>query len=297
MNRLDSATRARVISCLVDGCSIRATVRITGICKKAVMRLLVDAGTVCAEYQDKALRNLKTRRIQADEVWSWIACKKANVTPEIKEKNPHAGDVWLWVALDADSKLVISHIIGSRTPPTAYEFMKDVASRIQFDDETKPNAERRRVQVTTDGLYWYVDAVDHAFGADVDYAMQQKQFGGSVADKSAEARYSPAKITHIETEVIKGNPNPRHISTSFVERQNWTLRTNLRRYTRLSNGFSRKLENHIAAVALQYFVYNFIRIHRTLRVTPAMAAGVTNRLWEVSDLVALLEAAESKKAA
>jgi hypothetical protein len=145
--------------------------------------------------------------------------------------------------------------------------------------------------------YWYVDAVDHAFGADVDYAMQQKQYGGSPADKSAAVRYSPAKITGVTTEVIKGNPNPRHISTSFVERQNWTVRTNMRRYTRLSNGFSRKLENHVAAVALNYFVYNFIRIHRTLRVTPAMAAGVTNRLWEVSDLVALLEAAESKKAA
>lgn len=158
--------------------------------------------------------------------------------------------------------------------------------------------ERRRVQLTTDGVYcWYVDAVDHAFGNDVDYAQQQKRFGSQPADKSAESRYSPARITHIDTEVIKGNPNPRHISTSYVERQNWTVRTNLRRYTRLSNGFSRKLENHIAAVALQYFVYNFVRIHRTLRVTPAMAAGVTNRFWEVSDLVSLLETAESKKAA
>jgi IS1 family transposase len=297
MNRLTPQTRSQVISCLVDGCSIRGTVRITGVSKKAVMRLLVDAGSVCADYQDKVLRNLAPRRIQADEIWSWITCKKANVTPEIKAKNPHAGDVWLWVALDADTKLVLSHMIGSRTPPTAYDFMLDVASRIKFDDETRPYAERRRVQLTTDGLYWYVHAVDHAFGVDVDYAMQQKQYGGSAADKSAAARYSPAKITSVTTEVIKGNPNPRHISTSFVERQNWTVRTNMRRYTRLSNGFSRKLENHIAAVALNYFVYNFIRIHRTLRVTPAMAAGVTNRLWEVSDLVALLEAAESKKAA
>jgi hypothetical protein len=175
--------------------------------------------------------------------------------------------------------------------------MKDVASRIQFVDPSRPLAEQHRVQLTTDGLYWYVDAVDHAFGANVDYAMQQKEFGGTNVDKSAAARYSPSRITNVTTEVIKGNPNPRHISTSFVERQNWTVRTNLRRYTRLSNGFSRKLENHIAAVALQYFIYNFVRIHRTLRVTPAMAAGVTNRLWEVSDLVALLEADESKKVA
>jgi IS1 family transposase len=297
MNRLTPQTRSQVISCLVDGCSIRATVRITGVSKKAVLRLLVDAGRVCAEYQDSAFRNLKPNRIQIDEVWSWIECKRANVTPKIAARNPHAGDVWLWVALDADTKLVLSHMIGSRTPPTAYDFMQDVASRIQFVDPSRPFAEQHRVQVTTDGLYWYVDAVDHAFGANVDYAMQQKEFGGAPVDKSAAARYSPSRITSVTTEVIKGNPNPKHISTSFVERQNWTVRTNLRRYTRLSNGFSRKLENHTAAVALQYFVYNFIRIHRTLRTSPAMAAGVTSKLWEVSDLVALLVAAESKKAA
>jgi IS1 family transposase len=297
MNRLDAQARSQVISCLVDGCSIRGTVRITGVCKKAVLRLLVDAGRVCAEYQDQVLRNLKPKRVQVDEVWSWIFCKKANVTEKIAAKNPHVGDVWLWVALDADTKLVLAHMIGSRTPPTAYEFMKDVASRIQFVDPLRPLAEQHRVQITTDGLYWYVDAVDHAFGANVDYAMQQKEFGGASADKSAAARYSPSKITSVTTEVIKGRPDSKHISTSFVERQNWTVRTNLRRYTRLSNGFSRKLENHTAAVALNYFVYNFIRIHRTLRTSPAMAAGVTSKLWEVSDIVALLEALESKKAA
>lgn len=297
MNRLAPATRAQVIACLVDGCSVRATTRITGVSKKAVLRLLVDAGTVCAKFQDEAFRNLTPKRVQVDELWSWIFCKKANVTEDIIEKNAHAGDVWLWVALDADTKLVMAHMIGSRTPPNAYEFMKDVASRIKFVNEERPYGERNRVQLTTDGLYWYVHAVDHAFGADVDYAMQQKEYGKTPIEKSASARYSPAKITSIKTEVIKGDPDPRHISTSFVERQNWTVRTNLRRYTRLSNGFSRKLENHIAAVALQYFVYNFIRIHRTLRTTPAMAAGVTSRLWEVSDLVALLEASESKKAA
>lgn len=261
------------------------------------MRLLVDAGAVCAEYQDSAFRNLRPRRLQLDEVWSWIFCKKANVTPEIAEKNPAAGDVWLWVCLDADTKLVLSHKIGSRTPPSAYEFLADVASRIQFVDPARPLAEQHRLQITTDGLYWYVDAIDHSFGANVDYAIQQKQFGSMPFDKSAAVRYSPAKITSVEKEVIKGNPDPKHISTSFVERQNWTVRTNLRRYTRLSNGFSRKLENHIAAVALQYFVYNFVRIHRTLKITPAMAAGVTDRLFEVSDIVRLLEEVESKKAA
>jgi hypothetical protein len=175
--------------------------------------------------------------------------------------------------------------------------MHDVASRIQFVDPAKPYADPHRVQLTTDALIWYPDAVSQAFGTYVDYGIQQKEFGGAPVNKSAAARYSPSRITSVSTEVIKGNPDPKNISTSHVERQNWTVRTNLRRYTRLSNGFSRKLENHAAAVSLQYFVYNFIRIHRTLRVTPAMAAGVTDRLWEVSDLVALLEAAESKKAA
>jgi IS1 family transposase len=297
MNRLDADTRTRVVSCLVDGCSVRATVRICGVSKKAVLRLLVDAGRVCGEYQDRVLRNLTPRRIQIDEVWSWIECKKANVTEKILARNPHAGDVWLWVALDADSKLVLSHMIAPRIPHSAYEFMKDIASRIQFVDPTRPFAEQRRVQVTTDGAFWYRDAVDYAFGANVDYAMQQKEFGGLPSDKSAATRYSPSRITNVTTEVIKGRPDPKHISTSFVERQNWTVRTNLRRYSRLSNGFSRKLENHIAAVDLQYFVYNFVRIHRTLRVTPAMAAGVSARLFDVSDIVKLLESSESKKAA
>ena len=179
----------------------------------------------------------------------------------------------------------------------AYEFLSDLASRIQFVDPNRPLAEQRRVQLTTDGALWYRDAVERAFGANVDYATQQKEFRGVVADKSAAARYSPSRITSVTTEVTKGDANPRHISTSYVERQNWTVRTNLRRYTRLSNGFSRKLENHIAAVALQYFVYNFVRIHRTLRVTPAMAAGVTTRLYDVADLVGLLVESESKKAA
>jgi IS1 family transposase len=297
MNRLSTATRAQMIACLVDGCSIRATTRICGVSKKAALRLLVDVGQVCSEYQDRMLRNLRPRRIQIDEVWSWIECKKANITEKILARNPHAGDVWLYVALDSDTKLVLSHQVGARNAYNTYAFMRDVASRIQFVDPARPLAEQHRVQLTTDGMHWYPDAVDQAFGANVDYAVQVKEFGGAPADASASARYSPSRITSVETEVIKGNPDPHHISTSFVERQNWTVRTNLRRYTRLSNGFSRKLENHAAAVSLQYFVYNFIRIHRKLRMTPAMAAGVTTRLWEVSDLVALLETSESKKAA
>lgn len=283
MNRLDADARCRVIACLIEGCSIRSTVRVSGVSKKAVMRLLVAAGTVAAQYQDEVLRNLSTRRLQLDELWGWIVCKKKNVTPEIAAKHPDAGDVWLWTALDADSKLMVSWRVGKRDLATAYDFTHDLADRL-----------KNRVQITTDGFKVYLEAVESAFNEEVDYAMLQKVYG---ADPDAERRYSPAKILSSTTEVIKGNPNPKHISTSYVERQNWTVRTTMRRYTRLSNGFSRKLQNHEAAVALNYFAYNFIKIHRTLRVSPAMAAGVTTKLWEVSDLVALLEAAESKKAA
>jgi IS1 family transposase len=297
MNRLSAARRSQVIACLVDGCSVRATVRIAGVSKKAVLRLLVDAGRVAAEHQDLAFRNLKPRLLQIDEIWSWIECKRATVTEKIRARNPHAGDVWLWACVDSETKAVIAHRVGDRDAHNAYAFMEDVASRIRFIDPARPYAAPHRVQLSTDALALYPDAVSEAFGTYVDYGIQQKEFGGLPADKSAAARYSPSKITSVSTEVIKGNPDKKHISTSHVERQNWTVRTNLRRYTRLSNGFSRKLENHAAAVSLQYFVYNFVRIHRSLSVSPAMAMGVTDRLWEVSDLVALLEASESKKAA
>lgn len=232
MNRLDSTTRTQVISCLLEGCSIRATVRVTGVAKKTVMRLLVEAGEVCAAYQDAAFRELRSRRMQVDELWGFNYCKRKNVTSEIAAKVPGAGDVWLWVALDADSKLVLSHRLGDRGAGTAHEFMQDVAARL-----------RNRIQLTSDGHRVYLDAVEDAFGADVDYAMLQKVYG---EDPQPEKRYSPAKILSSTTEVIKGDPDPRHVSTSYVERQNWTVRTNMRRYTRLSNGFSRKIQNHAA---------------------------------------------------
>jgi IS1 family transposase len=283
MNRLDAAKRTAVISCLLEGCSIRSTVRVTGVAKKTVMRLLCEAGTVCAEYQDRVLRNLPSKRLQLDELWGFIACKMANVTPEIAAKNPHAGDIWLWTGLDADSKLIVSWRLGPRDLATAYDFTHDLADRVS-----------QRVQITTDGLKVYLEAVESAFYEDVDYAVLQKVYGN---DLEAARRYSPAKIVSSTLEVIKGTPDPKHISTSYVERLNWSTRTSMRRYTRLSNGFSRKLENHEAAVALNYFAYNFIKIHRTLRVTPAMAANVTDRLFDVSDIVGLLEESESKKAA
>jgi IS1 family transposase len=244
------------------------------------MRLLVEVGEVCADYQDQVFRNLRSRRLQLDEMWSWIYCKEKNRTEEIARKNPDAGDVWLWVCVDADSKLVPSWRLGQRDLATATDFVNDIAMRV-----------RGRVQVTTDALRIYLNVIEDAFGSAVDFAQLHKVFRAPMEN---ETRYSLARCIDCTTKDVMGNPDPKHISTSFVERQNRTVRTNMRRYTRLSNGFSRKLENHAAATALNYFAYNFIKIHRTLRMTPAMAAGVTDRLWDVSDLVALWEEYERR---
>lgn len=282
MNRLTPAARAAVLNCLIEGCSIRSTVRMTGVSKKAVSRLLVDAGKVAAEYQDRVMRNLPCRRIQVDELWGFCYCKQANLTADIAATVPGAGSVWLWVAIDADTKLVPCVMLGSRHAADAHAFVSDLAGRLS-----------NRVQMTSDGHRPYLEAVEAAFGTEIDYAMLVKLYG---SDPEGERRYSPPVCLGARPAVITGSPDPDHISTSYVERQNWTVRTTMRRYTRLSNGFSRKIENHMAAVAINYFAYNFIKIHRTLRVSPAMAAGVTDRLFDVSDLVALLVEAESKAA-
>lgn len=283
MNRLSSHDRAQVINCLIEGCSIRATVRMTGISKKTVMRLLVEVGEVCADYQDMAFRDLKSKRLQLDEMWAWIYCKEKNRTEEIARKNPDAGDVWLWVCIDADSKLVASWRLGQRDLATARDFVEDIAKRV-----------KGRVQITTDQLRTYLNVVEDAFGGQADFAQLHKIYRAS---GDPDTRYSPAKCIGCEMKEVSGRPDPKHVSTSFVERQNWTVRGTMRRYTRLSNGFSRKMENHAAATALNYFSYNFIKIHRTLRVSPAMAAGVTDRLWSVEDLVALWESYERQRAA
>jgi len=255
----------------------------TGVAKKTVMRLLVEVGAICAAYQDYAFRNLTTKRLQLDEMWAWIYCKEKNRTEEIAKAHPDAGDVWLWIAVDADTKLVPSWMLGQRDLGTATAFVSDLASRL-----------RNRVQITTDGHRPYLQAVETAFGMEVDYSILQKIYG---TPQENETRYSPAICIGVEVRHVNGNPDPKHISTSFVERQNWTVRTKMRRYTRLSNGFSRKLQNHAAATALNYFAYNFIQIHRTLRTSPAMAAGVTDRLWDVNDLVALWESYETRERA
>jgi IS1 family transposase len=281
MNKLTHDKREQVVNCLLEGCTIRATVRLTGVSKKTVMRALVEVGRVCEDFQSRMFRNLTCKRIQLDEMWSFNYCKEKNVTSAIAEKVPGAGDVWLWVAIDADTKLVPCWTIGDRGPQTAYDFVNDLASRLA-----------NRVQLTSDGHRVYLNAVEDAFGSEVDYAMLVKMYG---SDRESEARYSPAECIGCKQIGVIGKPDPKHISTSFVERQNWSVRTSMRRYTRLSNGFSRKIENHAAAVALNYFGYNFIRIHRTLRVTPAMEAGVTDHVWTVSDLVDLWEASEKRK--
>jgi len=278
MNRLTSEQRAKVISCLIEGNSVRSTVRITGVSKKTVMRLVFEVGTFCAEYQDRVFRNLNCERMQVDECWSYCYCKDKNVTPIIAARNPGAGDAWLWAAIDADTKLVPCWLIGQRDPNTARDFIEDLATRLN-----------NRIQLTSDGLKLYVKAVDKAFAGEIDYAQLVKIYG---IPNDGEKRYSPAKCLGCESHAVTGNPDPKHISTSYVERHNLSVRMTVRRFTRLTNAFSKKIENHAAAVALGYFAYNFIKIHRTVRVAPAMAAGVTNRLWEVTDLVAAWEAAE-----
>jgi IS1 family transposase len=270
MNILQKEKRVQVISALVEGNSIRATVRMTGVAKNTVVKLLVEIGKVCSEYQNQALRNLPCKRLQCDEIWSFCYAKEKNV-PASKKGQFGFGDVWTWTAICADTKLIPSWMIGTRGAGTAYEFMHDLANRLS-----------RRVQLTTDGHRVYVDAVESAFGTEIDYAMLVKLYG---QDRDKEATYSPAKVLSCRSVPITGNPDPKHISTSYAERQNLTMRMSMRRFTRLTNGFSKKVENHKAAVALHFAHYNFVRVHRTLRVTPAMEARVSNRLWSLDELV------------
>jgi IS1 family transposase len=276
MNRLSTAKRVQMVSMLVEGNSLRSVSRMADVSINTVTKLLVDLGTACAVYHDEHVRGLKAKRLQADEIWSFVGSKQKNVPAK---KIGEYGDIWTWTGMDADSKLMVSYMVGPRTPPMAYEFMKDLASRVAG-----------HTQLTTDGLHWYVDAVDNAFGIDVDYAMLTKHYGkGGAADASAAVRYSPSTIIGTTTEVIKGDPNPRHISTSYVERQNLTMRMGMRRFTRLTNGFSKKAENHGHAVALHFMHYNFAKRHTTLRVTPAMEAGLADHIWELEEIVALLD--------
>jgi IS1 family transposase len=283
VNKLDNDKRAQVIAALVEGASCRSVSRMTGVARNTVASLLVEIGAACAEYQDKALRNLPCKLIQCDEIWSYIGAKDKNV-PNDKQGQFGIGSVWTWTALDADTKLICSWMVGNRDGNAAYDFMKDLAGRLA-----------NRVQLTTDGHSSYLNAVENAFGSEIDYAMLIKLYGSDQAPE--ETRYSPAVCVGARQQAVTGNPDPKHISTSYVERQNLTMRMHIRRFTRLTNAFSKKLENHIAAVALHFMFYNFVRIHQTLRVTPAMAAGVSDHVWEISDIVALLDSDKAAKRA
>lgn len=277
MNRLTREDRARILQCLCEGLSIRATVRLTGASKNTITKLLIDAGRACAAYQDRVLRNLPCKRVQCDEIWSFVYAKRENVK-RTKAAPVDAGDAWTWTAVCADSKLIASFMVGDRSYGAARVFLDDLKERLAD-----------RVQLTSDGWRSYKFAVDKAFGNDIDYAQLQKIYG---VESDGEKRYSPAKCLGAKRVAIRGSPDPKHISTSYVERQNLTMRMHMRRFTRLTNGFSKRIENHACAVALHVMFYNFARVHQTLKVTPAMAAGVTHRLWEMADVVEMLEAWE-----
>jgi IS1 family transposase len=263
MNTLNKTERAQLISVLVEGNSLRATSRICDVAFNTVLKFVPQIGKVCMDYQDRAFRNLKCKRIQCDEIWSFCYSKQKNV-PKDKQGIFGYGDVWTWVAMDAESKLVPSFMVGNRDAESAKMFIDDLASRLA-----------NRVQLTTDGHKVYLEAVEGAFGCNIDYAMLIKTYESS----QQETRYSPAMCTGCKGTPITGNPEREHISTSFIERQNLTMRMGIRRFTRLTNAFSKKIENHCLHLALHYMYYNFARIHKTLRVTPAMAANVTDLLW------------------
>jgi lambda repressor-like predicted transcriptional regulator len=272
MNKLTPEKRAQILHLLCEGMSIRAITRTTGASKNTVAKLLEDTGRICAEYHDVNVRGVAAKRVQVDEIWSFTYAKQKNV-PTAKAAPEGAGDTWTWTA-----------IVGGRDAYCANAFINDLATRLA-----------NRVQLTSDGLKSYLEAVEGAFGADVDYAQLVKIYGAS--PESAKGRYSPAECTGAIKTPIEGTPDPKHISTSYVERQNLTMRMHMRRFTRLTNGFSKKVEQHANAVALHFMYYNFCRIHKTLRVSPAMAAGVTDRLWDVKDIVALIEAKEAEQPA
>lgn len=274
MNKLDTAKRTQIVAALVEGNSIKGTARMCGVSHVTVLKLLIDLGKACKKYHDEHVKNVSCRRIQCDEIWSFCYAKHKNVPPEFEGQFGY-GDCWTWTALCADSKLMVYYHIADRSLEAAKIFISDLASRL-----------KHRVQLTTDGHRVYVDAVEDAFGADIDYAMLVKLYGNDAPD--AQKKYSPAICTGTRTATIKGNPDKTHISTSYVERQNLTMRMSMRRFTRLTNAFSKKIENLECAVALHYMYYNFARIHQTLRVTPAMEAGLSDHVWEIEEIINLL---------
>jgi len=280
MNKLSSAKRAEILGMMAEGVSLRAISRLTGASKNTIVKLLEDAGEAFSDYQDRTLRNLSCKRVQVDEIWSFVYAKAKNVATA--KAAPHgAGDVWTWTAIDADTKLIPSWYVGARDSTAAQHFIGDLALRLAG-----------RVQLTSDGHRPYLEAVEQSFGADIDYAMLVKIYGEPAG---ALGRYSPGECVGAEQRRVEGRPDPAHISTSYAERQNLSMRMGMRRFTRLTNAFSKKIENHAHGIAIYMMHYNFVRIHQTLRCTPAMAAGVTAKLWELADMVRVLEAWEASR--
>ena len=273
MNRLTTSKQVQVIGALVEGSSINSIVRMTGVAKHTILKLLEDIGCACAAYHHRHVRALRVRRLQCDEIWAFVGAKAKNVSVEKKAEG--WGDAWTWTAIDADTKLCVSYLVGGRDTGWATDFMLDCAHRIVG-----------RPQITTDAHKPYLKAAEEAFGGDADYAMLHKVYGAS---NEPEHRYSPATCIGCDMKTVSGVPDPDHVSTSYVERQNLTMRMSMRRFTRLTNGFSKKIENHGHAVALHFMHYNFCRVHKTLRVTPAMEAGISNHVWTLEELVKLLE--------
>ncbi len=277
MNKLDITKRAMILNMLVEGMSMRSISRTVGVSINTVTKLLVDAGEACAAYHDETVRNVGSVRVECDEIWSFCYAKDKNV-PAAKSAPDGAGDVWTWTAIDADSKMILSYEVGDRSAGTAHEFMFDLRDRLS-----------NRVQLTTDGHKAYLEAVEDAFGADVDYAMLIKLYGENTGSKGHEKKYSPAECTGIRKEAIMGQPVKELVSTSYVERQNLTMRMGMRRFTRLTNGFSKKLENHLHMLSLYFVHYNFVRMHKSLKMTPAMAAGVSDVLRDTAWIVSLID--------